>query len=382
MKKQKICIIGGSLTGLVTAISLSKLDCDIDLITGDLNRNLKTNRTIAISENNLNFLNKLNISHSLKKEIWGCSVMKLYSEIKNEKVKEVFELDKEKKQGKVLYIAENKIIIKKMIDKINKIKSINLKNGKKVYSIYNSGLLKAVKFDNHASKYNLVIICTGHNSNLIKEKFDSKIVKNSYQETAITTILNHDSCKNNIVRQIFFKKGILALLPISNKRTSVVLSIKNNINIQNVNFFKNKIRYFAKNYFKNINFLNNIEFKDLNLFIRSKYFFDRVLLFGDALHVIHPFVGQGFNMTLRDLESLQKILFEKISLGLDVGSLDTLSEFSMETKPRNFAFSLSTDILKNSLSMKSFRNDALKILNKNNLAKNIFFDIADRGFRF
>ena len=78
----------------------------------------------------------------------------------------------------------------------------------------------------------------------------------------------------------------------------------------------------------------------------------------------------------------QKILFEKISLGLDVGSLDTLSEFSMETKPRNFAFSLSTDILKNSLSMKSFRNDALKILNKNNLAKNIFFDIADRGFRF
>ena len=32
MKKQKICVIGGSLTGLVTAISLSKLNCEIDLI--------------------------------------------------------------------------------------------------------------------------------------------------------------------------------------------------------------------------------------------------------------------------------------------------------------------------------------------------------------
>ena len=61
MKKQKICIIGGSLTGLVTAISLSKLNCQIDLITGTLERNSKSSRTIAISENNFKFLDKLNI---------------------------------------------------------------------------------------------------------------------------------------------------------------------------------------------------------------------------------------------------------------------------------------------------------------------------------
>ena len=57
MKKQKICIIGGSLTGLVTAISLSKLNCEIDLITGNLVSNLKSTRTIAVSEDNFNFLN-------------------------------------------------------------------------------------------------------------------------------------------------------------------------------------------------------------------------------------------------------------------------------------------------------------------------------------
>ena len=67
MKKQKICIIGGSLTGLVTALSLSKLNCEIDLITGNLVKNLKSGRTIALSENNFNFLNKLNISNLLKK---------------------------------------------------------------------------------------------------------------------------------------------------------------------------------------------------------------------------------------------------------------------------------------------------------------------------
>ena len=98
--------------------------------------------------------------------------------------------------------------------------------------------------------------------------------------------------------------------------------------------------------------------------------------------MVHPFVGQGFNMTLRDLMCLEKILSKKINLGLDVGSLDMLSEFSSETKPRNFVFSVGVDLLKNSFSYKKLRNSILMILNKSNFAKDIFFEIANKGFRF
>ncbi len=55
MKKQKICIIGGGLTGLATASALSDLDVDIDLVIGKKNQNLFSNRTVAISQNNLSF---------------------------------------------------------------------------------------------------------------------------------------------------------------------------------------------------------------------------------------------------------------------------------------------------------------------------------------
>ena len=79
MEKQKICIIGGGLTGLVTAISLAKLNCEIDIITDYVDKNLVSNRTIAISQNSLDFLNQLNISKSLRKEAWPCSIMKLYT---------------------------------------------------------------------------------------------------------------------------------------------------------------------------------------------------------------------------------------------------------------------------------------------------------------
>ena len=135
-------------------------------------------------------------------------------------------------------------------------------------------------------------------------------------------------------------------------------------------------------YLKKVKFSTKIEKKDLSILIRNKYYLERTLLFGDALHLMHPFIGQSFNMTLRDLICLKKILEEKINLGLDIGSIDVLSEFSGETKPRNFSFSIGSDILKNVLSFKKARNDIFKILNKSNFAKNIVFDVANKGFRF
>tara|TARA_B110000014_G_C19983169_1_gene509118 strand:+ start:76 stop:915 length:840 start_codon:yes stop_codon:yes gene_type:complete len=279
-------------------------------------------------------------------------------------------------------MLENSKIKKLLISKIKKIKSISIKKNKKIFSISTSGLLKSIKFDKGSSKYNLIIICANHKSPLIKNLFNDKVIKNSYGESAVTTTLAHSSLKNNIVRQVFLNNEILALLPISNTKTSVVWSVKNSLVKKNKTFIKNKIKLYAKNYLKNIKFSSNIESRDLNFFIRDKYYLDRILLFGDALHVMHPFMGQGFNMTLRDLASLEKILIEKENLGLDIGSSDVLSEFSSKVKPRNFSFSIASDLLKNSLNFKKARNDIFKILSKSNFAKNILFDFADKGFKF
>ena len=387
MEKQNICIIGGNLTGLVTAITLSKLNCQVDLITGNTNQNLSSNRTIAVSENNFDFLNKLNINKSLRKEIWPCSIMKLYTESKNKKFSEIFEINSDKRQKKILYMIENSKIMKFMMSKIKQIKSISVKNHEEISEISTSGLLKSVKFKNNRFRYNLIIICTGNNSSLVKNLFNDQIIENSYKETSITTILHHSPLKNDTVRQIFLDNAILALLPISNTKTSIVWSVKENIIKKNDLLVKKKIKFYTKNYLQNSTFATNIEYKDLKFFIRNEYYQDRTLLFGDALHVVHPFVGQGFNMTLRDLACLEKILRKKINLGLDIGSSDILSEFSKETKPRNFAFSVSVDLLKNSFSIrnkyfKKIRNNILKILNRNNFIKDIFFNIADEGFKF
>jgi len=385
MNKQKICIIGGSLTGLVTAISLSKLNCEIDLVMDNNKKITKSNRTVAISQSNLDFLSKLEISKSLKNDFWPSEIMKLYTENENKKFSELFHLDNIKKEKKILYMIENSKLLKNMKNKVINTKNITLIKNKKVNKIENIGLLKSVKFGRNYFKYNLIIVCTGANSDLSKNIFPNESIENSYEETSVTTILKHDSCKNNVVRQIFLDNAILALLPISKDKTSIVLSIKKNEK-QNKIFFKKKIKFYSKKYIKNIKFSSNVEFKNLNFLIREKYFNDRILLFGDALHLIHPFVGQGFNMVIRDLISLRKILSKKISLGLDIGSSDILSEFSTVTKSNNFVFSIGVDILKNYFSTKNpyfkeIRNNLFKVLNKNNFVKDIFINVADKGLR-
>lgn len=273
-----------------------------------------------------------------------------------------------------------------LIKKIKKIKSISIIKHKRITKIQNHGLLKSIKVNNKDVKYNLIIICTGSNSNLVKSIFKNDTIENSYEELSVTTILKHDKIKNNISRQVFLDNEILAMLPISKTKTSIVWSAKKNKKINNV-FFKKKIKFYTKDFLKNIKFINKIEYKDLNFLIRKRYFKDRTLLFGDALHMIHPFAGQGFNMMLRDLSSLVKILNKKITLGLDIGSLDILSEFSKETKSTNFVFSFGVDALKstfdiNNTYLKSIRNKVIKNLNRNEFLKNVFFNIANKGLKF
>jgi len=387
MRKQKICIIGGGLTGLVAAISLSRLECDIDLITRNFRKNIISNRTLAISENSLSYLNKLNIFKHAKKEVWPCSVMKLYSQNNSQKFSKMFEINNDGKSKKILYMLKNSRLENQMMNKIKKIKSISIRNNKKIDKIYDCGNLKSLKFGNKEYKYNLIIICTGNDSNLTNNLFGNEFIKNSYKEKSITTIMNHDPLKNNIVRQIFLNHEILALLPISRNKTSIVWSVKNGLYKENDSIIKERIKYYVENFFKKIKFAEKIEYKDLNFLICQKYYKDRMLLFGDALHVTHPFAGQGFNMTIRDLESLRKTLKSKIELGLDIGTSDILSEFSEKIKPENFIYSFGIDFLKNCFSIKSenlkkLRNNIILKLSKNNIVKDIFFNLANKGFKF
>ena len=144
MQKQKVCIIGAGLTGLITAVCLSKLNLEIDLVADNMNQNLQSFRTTAISQDNLEFIKKLQIFKINKQNFWPCSKMELYTENKH-KLSKIFQLDNINSENKqILYMMENSKVTKKIIEKIKEDKLIKIKNENKISEIFNSGFLKSI----------------------------------------------------------------------------------------------------------------------------------------------------------------------------------------------------------------------------------------------
>ena len=232
------------------------------------------------------------------------------------------------------------------------------------------------------NKYDLIINCDSNNF-LSKKYFTNKINKD-YENCAYTTILKHKKITNNIAIQNFTKRGPIAFLPISNKETSVVYSLdttKKNYNDHEVLnlIIKNNPKY----QIQNIDKLSRFNLSSSNL---RNYHHDNILAFGDLLHRIHPLAGQGFNMTIRDIGILSKIIQKKISLGMQL-DVSILMDFEKETRNKNFLFSSSIDFIYEAFNFdkkiesKSF-NKILKRIGKNKNLNNLFIKLADRGLNF
>ena len=71
------------------------------------------------------------------------------------------------------------------------------------------------------------------------------------------------------------------------------------------------IFYFITNFEK----FENFELISSNL---RYYSHKNILAFGDLLHRVHPLAGQGFNMSLRDIKQLNKLIKNRINLGLEI----------------------------------------------------------------
>jgi 2-octaprenyl-6-methoxyphenol hydroxylase len=59
----------------------------------------------------------------------------------------------------------------------------------------------------------------------------------------------------------------------------------------------------------------------------------RVVLLGNAAHLLHPIAGQGFNLGLRDVAALVEHLAQALAGGQDLGSHEVLSAYGRERQP-------------------------------------------------
>ena len=295
--------------------------------------------------------------------IWKLKKINIFTDnLKNEKL-----INFEKKNDQLFSIIKNFELYKVLEKDLYKNKFFKKKISRNNFSLLNN--------------YEIIINCDYFHP-ITKKYFSKKIVK-EYNSFAYTTIIHHEKILNDTATQIFTNKGPLAFLPVSNNETSVVFSLHNSTknnkeNIEDlINFYNFKYKI---NKFEKID-----KFKLISVYLRS-YYHKNILAFGDLLHRIHPLAGQGFNMTIRDIKMLFKLIKNKYDLGLPL-DISVNEQFENNLKYKNFFFSYGIDFIHEFFNMErksksNILSKSVKFMGNNPSINKIFTKIADEGSLF
>ena len=206
MKKQRICIVGDGLSGLMTALALNKLEgIEVHLISKK-KKHSRDRRTTAISASNYEFFNKV-IDKLDKKLFWPSKKIELFYETKDQNMNF---LNFNENSKNLMYVFENDKIKEILIKEIKK---------KKIRT-----LQKNINELKDLDGYDMKILCLGRSSKIYKSIVDKRSLNKDYREIAITGYVKHN-LKNLNTAQYFLKDGPLAILPFSKNNFSFVWSV-------------------------------------------------------------------------------------------------------------------------------------------------------------
>jgi len=369
MNKQKICIVGDGLSGLVSAIALNQLPgIEVNLLAKKAS--IKADRRItAISESNLKFL-KENINTLNRNLFWPSKNIELFYETNKEKINF---LNLNEKNDSLMHTFEN-----------DKIKNILLKDVKKRKIRI---IRKEIKNIDDLRSYDLTILCLGSNSKIYSKIIKDRSIKKDYKEVAITGYIKH-KIKKLKTSQFFLKEGPLAILPFSKDKFSFVWSLDKSyydINFKKINkIIEDKIKEVLS--IKQKIIIDNVQSYPVTLRLKRQYYKKNILILGEGLHAIHPVAGQGFNLVLRDIKKLKEILKYYTKLGISVKNSYALSDFYISRKPENMILGLGVDathkFFKKNKYLDPFKKIILKNISNNKTLKNLSKIISNKGLSF
>ena len=265
----------------------------------------------------------------------------------------------------------------------------------KDYSLYNNDQVNKIEHNSeniitlsnkHKIQSKLLIAADGKNSPT-RSMLKTTYFKKNYNKKAFVINITHTANHNAVAYEFFNKFGPLAILPMkketNNYSSSIVwtndteyleeLSKKADTNIINV------LEKHTSGVIGNIKTINSKNLFPITAHINSKFYERRLIYIGDSAHSIHPIAGQGWNLGMRDVNSLLKVSKKHLNLGLNLGSNNFCKEYHEDTfydayrlyqvtdkldniflnsnKITTIIRSLGFDFLKNNKNFKNFISD-------------------------
>ena len=247
------------------------------------------------------------------------------------------------------YMVENNIIRRALANRFKKFSDLKLMAPNSILETKcNSGEVRATLSDGTVVRSKLIVGAEGRNSPT-RENAGITTTFWSYKQSAIVTTVFHELSHDNVAHEHFFPGGPFAILPMSNNRSSIVWTERDEL-VQGImalkdDLFLNELKMRFGDFLGNLSLTGSRWSYPLSLQFANKVVDHRLALVGDASHGMHPIAGQGLNMGFRDVGALAEVLIDSNRIGLDIGDLSVLEHYDKWRRFDNHLMLAMTDNL-------------------------------------
>ncbi|XP_043719904.1 ubiquinone biosynthesis monooxygenase COQ6, mitochondrial isoform X1 [Telopea speciosissima] len=240
-------------------------------------------------------------------------------------------------------------------------------------TLHNCGCLAKLDLSDGKSLYAKLVVGADGGKSRVRELAGIKTTGWSYPQNAVICTVEHD-VENKCAWQRFLPSGPIALLPVGDKYSNIVWTMKpkessehKSMNADDFVKAVNKALDYGYGPHPQSSFVGNYGDRfswfpaamtpsanehfevppkavkvasermafPLSLMHANDYASNRVVLIGDAAHTVHPLAGQGVNLGFGDAFSLSKVISDGIAVGSDIGEVSLLKKYEAERKPAN-----------------------------------------------
>lgn len=381
-----IAIIGGSFAGMTSALTLLQKMPNLEIAIIE-QQNLieeekkRDGRSYAISSASLKLFKEIGIYEELQEFAGKISDIKI-TDYKSPFYLDFFGKEVDEENSQLGQIIENFYIFNSLRAKVLANKNITIFAPNSYEEIsFNENGTEIILDNKKVINAKISLACDGKFSK-IREKFQIHKTIKKYYQTAITFSIRHQKPHQNIAYEKFLAGGPLAILPLHNHNESSIVWIAKDdlasaiLELDEENF-KQQLLKKMENCLGEVEIISDKFPYQLTLIESDKFYYEKILLIGDASCSVHPIAGQGFNLAIGNI----KVLAELISKNNGVLDQELIFSYNKKAKISAQKMAIATDILNSIFETKNLpislaRNIGLGFLNKAPKLKKFFIKSA------
>lgn len=191
----------------------------------------------------------------------------------------------------------------------------------------------------------LLLACDGANSPC-RQLAGIHVSRHDYQQVAVIANVSTQKNHQNKAFERFTEFGPIAMLPLSDLRVSSngsknsknrcslvwTMSVEQSeaLALLNDSDFAKQLEQNFGGWLGDITHVGKRDTYPLSLLQAEQQYYHRMALLGNASHTLHPIAGQGFNLGLRDVQLMAKLVTQNLQASGDIGSFAMLNEYAQQ----------------------------------------------------